>query len=503
MPREFSDVPSGPPQRCGIAVTFLAFATLLTLPWLWPWAPGPSGPVVPLLAAWTCILLALATAGAFRIGRQDWLRAIPMSWLVAASASSVIALAQWFGVAPSWPFLSPAELAQAYGNLRQRNHFATLTSLGLLSIAWLAPGTRRCLPWIVLTSLLACGNAVSGSRTGLLQWIVLAVGLVAWPGDRRLRLFLAGGGLLAYALATALLPVVFEAVHGMAPHTAFGRLGADLGCSSRKILWGNVVHLILQRPWTGWGWGELDYAHYATLYPSARFCEILDNAHNLPLHLAVELGLPLALAVCALVVWIVVRARPWSEVEPPRQLAWLALAMVGVHALVEYPLWYGHFQLAVLLALGVLARPRSWSVAARRAALAGAGVGLLVLAAVSVDYATVSQAYLPPDQRRPAMRADPVGTAGQPWLFDAQLRFAELVTLDLTRANASHVRQLARDMLHYSPEPAVIEKLLDSTLILGDDEELAFHAARYKAAFPEQYRAWIASAARFRSPAAP
>ena len=28
----------------------------------------------------------------------------------------------------------------------------------------------------------------------------------------------------------------------------------------------------------------MDYAHFVTLYPGERFCDILDNAHNLPLH---------------------------------------------------------------------------------------------------------------------------------------------------------------------------------------------------------------------------
>ncbi|NZA01899.1 O-antigen ligase family protein [Ottowia beijingensis] len=87
-------------------------------------------------------------------------------------------------------------------------------------------------------------------------------------------------------------------------------------CGSRLILWRNVLHLIGLKPWTGWGWGELDYAHYITLYEGARFCHILDNAHNLPLHLAVELGVPVALAVCGLVAWLVWRGRPWAEQHP-------------------------------------------------------------------------------------------------------------------------------------------------------------------------------------------
>jgi len=150
------------------------------------------------------------------------------------------------------------------------------------------------------------------------------------------------------------------------------------------VLWANVWHLILQKPWTGWGWGELDYAHYITLFPGTRFCVLLDNAHNLPLHLAVELGLPLALLVSGLVLWWVWRARPWAETDPVRQLAWGILAVVGLHSMLEFPLWYGPFQLVTVLAVALLWRWQlpGWatSLAARRGA-AAIIVGALALGA--------------------------------------------------------------------------------------------------------------------------
>ena len=82
---------------------------------------------------------------------------------------------------------------------------------------------------------------------------------------------------------------------------------------SRLLLWRNVIDLIARHPWAGWGWGELKFAHYSTLYAGPRFVEILDNAHNLPLHLAVELGIPAALLVCGGFGWLVLAARPWRE----------------------------------------------------------------------------------------------------------------------------------------------------------------------------------------------
>src|SRR3954470_23707547 len=114
------------------------------------------------------------------------------------------------------------------------------------------------------------------------------------------------------------------------------------------------MHLIAQKPWTGWGWGELDWAHFMTLYPGARFCDILDNAHSLPLHLAVELGLPVAAIACGAIAWALLRIAPWREADATRQLALCVLAVILIHSLLEYPLWYGPFQIAFGLALGLL-----------------------------------------------------------------------------------------------------------------------------------------------------
>jgi len=133
-------------------------------------------------------------------------------------------------------------------------------------------------------------------------------------------------------------------------------------CASRLTLWHNVLYLIAEKPWTGWGWGELDYAHFITLYPGPRFCDILSNAHNLPLHLAVELGLPVATLLCGGGLWVLWRSQPWREFNPARQLAWAVLALLGLHSLLEYPLWYGPFQLAAGLSITLLWLTRSVSV---------------------------------------------------------------------------------------------------------------------------------------------
>ena len=336
--------------------------------------------------------------------------------------------------------------------------------------------------------LLAMGIVASSSRTGLLQWLLCIAVATQCGGDRRStvrRVLLTAA--LAYAVATVGLPWLA----GLDPMTsgAWARLReGDAACMGRLTLWSNVLHLIAQKPWLGWGWGELGHAHFVTLYPGPRFCDILDNAHNLPLHLAVELGAPIAAALCGAGLWVVIRAKPWREKDPTRQMAWTILALIGLHSLLEYPLWYGPFQIAVVLCAWLLLgspKPPAWIAWVAALMLAGC-------ACAAWDYWRISQIYLAPEQRSPAYRIDPLSKVSNSWLFRDQVDFAELTTTQLTRANAAQMAALARRLVHYSPEPRVIKVLIESLTLLGRDDEALMHLARFRAAFPAEYTDWRA-----------
>ena len=493
-------------------VAKVGLGTCLILPWLNPYTAGPTPNVWPWLVSAACALVLWV----FR-HRLD-ARLIAAAWVLAAGLSAVIGLVQYFDFASALsPWVSLTEAGEAFANLRQRNQFATLTSIGLVALlAWLAmreksesaqevwsvPGWAR-----ALAALLAMGNAASGSRTGLLQWGLIVL-LSAWwflPQQRRL-LVLALQALLAYAIAVFTLPWLLELMTQTRSGGLFGRLVTSAGCSSRKVLWSNVLTLIGQKPWLGWGWGELDYAHFITLYPGERFCEILDNAHNLPLHLAVELGIPAALIICSALAWLVWYFKPWRDTDPVRQMAWGVLAVIGVHSLLEYPLWYGPFQIAAGLGVALLwvkpGRGRLFTDSAgqkkfRLVRAAGGYLQLLapivaagVLAGVAMSFHQVSQIYLLPAERSAAYRDDTLNKIRDNRLFRPQARFAELSMTGLTSEHAAHVYVMADEMLHYSPEPRVIEKLIESAVMLGRDEEALAYLIRYRAAFPADHARW-------------
>lgn len=483
----------------------------LIFPWLNPFTYGPSSALVPWVVALGAVAGVLVQRALWpQSGGADfWSQTVAGAWLAAAALSCVFSLLQYYGWAAAFaPWLNYTQTGEAFANLRQRNQFATLTNIGLAALLWWSaqPKPFACAAnlqpaWLVLAALLALGNAASSSRTGLVQVLMLAGLILLWgrwrvPAVRNVL----GVYAVVYVLALWGLPWSI----GLEPFSngAWARLKAgDSLCASRMTLWRNVLYLIEQRPWTGWGWGELDFAHFSTPYPGARFCDILDNAHNLPLHLAVELGVPVAVLVCGGLAWLVWRARPWAETDATRQMAWLVLALVGLHSMLEYPLWYGPFQMATGLSVLLLWRRRiqpaqegvvsPWPFAR----VVQAGVAALLMAAcayIAWDYHRISQIYLPPEQRADAYRDDTLVKAGASWLFRDQVRFAELTTTTLTPQNAEHQHALATELLHFSPEPRVVEILIESAVQLQLWDEVRIRLAQFHAAFPKEHAEWAA-----------
>lgn len=505
--------------------TRLVSASALVLVFLFFTTRAPLSNFWPLMCVWLCawVVMAFQVQHAWIVGVFG-VRALAtpcaVGLLHASLIASAIGLLQYFGVAQAVSdWIHPSQPGVAMGQLRQRNQQASLLSLGLWALWWVVAqsiqgqvdqgtavrqGTRSMatvglgllVAWAL--ALLAVGSAATASRTGLAQWLMLCVLLFWWRASWGLvPLGLALAGLLLYGWAAWLLPELLWQWTGFQADGLFSRFGQAPGCTSRGVLWANVWHLILQKPWTGWGWGELDYAHYITLFPGARFCVLLDNAHNLPLHLAVELGLPLALLVSGLVLWWVWRARPWAETDPVRQLAWGILAVVGLHSMLEFPLWYGPFQLVTLWALALLWRGPGLDAAVRAVRRVPLGLwvlvavaGLVLWGALGWQYHRVSQIYTPVGQRMPSMREHPLAQVQGSWVFKDAIAFAELTTTPVHRETAPRVHALALRMLHYSPEPRVIERLIESATLLGLDDEAAFHLQRYRAAYPKDHARW-------------
>jgi hypothetical protein len=199
---------------------------------------------------------------------------------------------------------------------------------------------------------------LTASRTGMLGVLVLAGWGLLDRGLSRPRRTL----LLLVPVAYLLLWLLFSVVPTADGSTGFGgdqrfSTGSSVLTTSRYAVWADALRLIAAHPWAGVGFGEFNFAW--TLTPFAdRSGEFFDHTHNLPLQFAVELGLPLAALVLALLLFALVEAfrAAWpkgSNTAPHLRPAFMIVLIVAVHSLLEYPLWYAYFLLPTAFAFGL------------------------------------------------------------------------------------------------------------------------------------------------------
>jgi len=347
-----------------VLLAALAAPFWAALPWSLAWSN-----IGTLIAA---ALVAVVGAALAESGHGRWaFRALCIGLVVAGLASAAIGVVQVY--APQWTdgnWIAHTSLdGRAVGNLRQPNHLSSLLLWSIVANIWLAETRNwpRAATWPVLLVLLF-NVVLSGSRTGALGTLTLAAwGLLDRRLSRpsRIALILAP---IAYALLWELaLEWAHLSRHAFGAETRFSAAG-DVS-SSRFAIWSNTLDLIRAHPWFGVGYGEFNFAWTLTPFPD-RPTAFFDHAHNLPLQLAVELGLPLATVMLVALAWALVWATR-NAVDAGRttaagsmsfeRAALVMVVMVAVHSLLEYPMWYAYFLLPTAFAWGLcLGRPATF-----------------------------------------------------------------------------------------------------------------------------------------------
>ncbi|MBP6339000.1 MAG: pilin glycosylation ligase domain-containing protein, partial [Vitreoscilla sp.] len=295
--------------------------------------------------------------------------AFASAMLLAGLLSAAVAMVQVF--APSWTSWADGHViarsglpGRAVGNLRQPNHLSSLLLWALIAWVPLANGRRwfaQRMPdaaWAALGMVLVLAVVLTASRTGTVGILLIAAwGVVDKRLSRRVRLAM---------LAAPLMYLLCWTLMASWAHSTANTFGGEVRLSegdlsaSRFGIWANTLALIRANPWTGVGLGEFNLAWTLTPFPG-RPVAFFDHTHNLPLHLAVELGLPLAAITMALLLWALWQAatRAWQvqgEAGAASRAAFMMVLMIGLHSLLEYPLWYAYFLLPTAWAWGLALR---------------------------------------------------------------------------------------------------------------------------------------------------
>lgn len=458
---------------------------------LWSTGPGslPAGlglSALGLLGAAALVMAAGAAAQAGGAARRPpalLFGDVCIGFAVAAGVNLGLALVQVFA-----PALADGDViaisgypGRAVGNLRQPNHLSSLLVWGCVAVVALVELRRlpRRAGTLLLTALVF-GVVLTASRTGTVGMLLLAFwGLV----DRRLSRP-TRGLLLAAPLLYALAWFGMAEWAKLADETFGGaaRLSEAESPNSRPAIWRDTLALIAAQPWAGVGFGEFNFAWSLSVFPQ-RPTAFFDHTHNLPLHLAVELGVPAAAAICALLLAALVQvagraradARAGRDDDATARRAALALlVLIGLHSLLEYPLWYAYFLLPTAwvwgFALGRRAE-RPPSPGASPALVAG-GVVLVVATVLSVlDYTRVAAVFAS-SERPLAQRI----AAGQRSVFFAHHADYAAAT---TASGAGSLAPFAR-ATHYLLDTRLMIAWARALHAAGDTERAAWIAARLR-----------------------
>ena len=343
------------------ALMLPAFAVLIVVQMLLGWLAFPQqGLLAMLYLAWAAVLSVLAATLRREMGLERVVAALAWFLALGTVLNCAVGLAQHFeSYGPFGRYMLAASKDRVWGNLAQPNHLADYLSLGLASIGFLF-ATRRlhALPAALIAVVTVYVLIQTGTRAVLLYVGAMLVGAawVAWrrpdPAHRRLLAFVALC-LVAYLLLPLLLREFAPALLGRA--SAWSRWRADaLTHDLRGRLWSAAWHMFLQAPWLGHGLRE--YAHqYFQInphLPPRAVGGFHDHAHNLPLHVMAEFGIVgLTVLVLAALAWMRGLLR-----LPAGAAAWWVAALAAVlalHSLLEYPLWYAFFLGPAALILGL------------------------------------------------------------------------------------------------------------------------------------------------------
>ena len=279
-----------------------------------------------------------------------------------ALLSAVIGLAQWWGIpSPLQPFMLAQLHGRIYANTGQPNHLADYICLGMAALIFLGASARLRLPTVAVAAIpLLIVLVVSGSRSA---WLYLTAMLILGalfqllrPSGTALRIAWLSAALLAGFVAVQLLTVFA----GDMPVTPIESIGVRTHSESllpaiRLRLWHEAWLMLRATPLLGQGFGQFAWQHFLlnAQLPAPRLQDIgYDHAHNLVFQTGAEFGLAgLGVLACGCWVW----ARSMASREFSACMWWLlcALAILGIHSMLEYPLWYAYFLGIAAVLLGV------------------------------------------------------------------------------------------------------------------------------------------------------
>ncbi|MBI3712187.1 MAG: O-antigen ligase C-terminal domain-containing protein [Burkholderiales bacterium] len=306
-----------------------------------------SAAMVVALLLWACCVMLACSVVAKQSSAHAVLQHLAKCLMVGALLSAIVGVLQSWGVAPYLPGLviESQPGSGVYGNLAQQNHFATYLACGLAASLYLfRQGLLRWHSMAIIGAVLLLALLLSGSRSVILYLLVCAV----WLAKGRLQhaqlsvrywrriVWLA---LIVFLMALVLM---LNSDSGRSQIQRYGYWSETIG--ARVFLWKHAFLMWMQAPLIGVGWDSFADQLVEQIGQAGQVNRwgVDQYAHNLFLQLAAVAGL---VGVLALVLPLAsLSRRLWrAGVQEHQLFALVVLAILGIHSLLEQPLYYSYF----------------------------------------------------------------------------------------------------------------------------------------------------------------
>ncbi len=278
--------------------------------------------------------------------------AYTFSWvfLAAGLVSAWIALSQWFDTSQFLFFGFTGEAARVTGNLAQANHLATLSLLAVASVLYLRQsGVLSAATFTLCSLLLLLVLALTQSRMGALGfllfigvWFIKSRGksVIGWKSALLLVAWFFFFFFFSKSVAEFLL--LSSGAPGIERFMAADRLD----------IWNQSICAIRKSPLMGYGVGQSGSVQYLMAVECPLQMLSL-HSHNLVLELLVWLGPVFGGGIVIFCFW---RAWSWWREANGFESTYMlcSIAILSLHALLEYPLEYSYFLIPFFWFVGAL-----------------------------------------------------------------------------------------------------------------------------------------------------
>lgn len=327
--------------------------------------------------------------------------ALALALILTGLASVAIQCMQWLEVRNQW--LSDAGMinwqiwinesvgARPYANLGQPNQLATLLLWSLLGSAWYVQRRRiGVVVGVLLALYLLFGLALTQSRTGWLGALAILAAVWFWAYLWRSRWVPITVTSLCICFAAMALLLILKADLSIPIGEWTPEQKSRIETGIRPAAWKMFADAALARPWFGYGWDQTSVAFLEVAQRHPPLQSLFSYSHNLFLDLALWCGIPLALLlILTLCTWVIRLVRQVKSGETLIKV--LFIAVIGIHAMLEFPLYYAFFLLPVGMIAGTLSgelRRLSYLQSSRATLLSFAVVATILYGLIVKDYLT-------------------------------------------------------------------------------------------------------------------